>query len=267
MHNTAFELLGLNYTYLAFDVHPQYIEPALRGILALGISGVNVTVPHKENVMRFLDEVTGEASLIGAVNTVVSEGERLIGYNTDAFGFVESLKNYKDELQDQVVSLIGAGGGARAVVYGLVKFFRPKTINLVHRNPDRAASFMKYIKNILNFNDVRMVELFSSDLAEHLTNSKLIINATPVGMSPKDTESVIDAEEMITENQIVFDLVYNPLETKLLKLAKRRGARTINGLDMFIYQGAKSFEIWTNKQMPIEGVRRVIMEKMEGAEN
>ncbi len=265
LHNTAFELLGLDYTYLAFDVHPQYLELALRGVLALGISGANVTIPHKENIMRFLDEVAGEASLIGAVNTIVNEGERLIGYNTDAFGFVESLKLYKDELQDQIVSVIGAGGGAKAVVYGLVKFFRPKMVNIVHRNPERVESFRKYIKDMLNFNQVKTVELFSGDLGEQLAQSKLIVNATPVGMSPKEGESVIDAEEVFGDQQIVYDLIYNPLETKLLRAAKRRGARTINGLDMFIHQGAKSFEIWTNKQMPIEEIRSTIAEKMKGA--
>jgi shikimate dehydrogenase len=265
LHNTAFELLGLDYTYLAFDVHPQYLELALRGVLALGISGANVTIPHKENIMRFLDEVAGEASLIGAVNTIVNEGERLIGYNTDAFGFVESLKSYKDELQDQIVSVIGAGGGAKAVVYGLVKSFRPKMINIVHRNPERVESFRKYIKDMLNFNHVKTVELFSGDLGEQLAQSKLIVNATPVGMSPKERESVIDAEEVFGDQQIVYDLIYNPLETKLLRVAKRRGARTINGLDMFIYQGAKSFEIWTNKQMPIEEMKSTIVEKMKGA--
>jgi shikimate dehydrogenase len=262
MYNTAFEVLDLNYTYLAFDVHPQNVEAALRGVLALGIGGVDIATPHRENVMRFLDEVTGEASLIGAVNVIVNDGERLVGYNTDAFGFVESLRPYKDELQDQVVSLIGAGGGARAAVYGLVKSFRPKLVNLVHRNADRVAAFRKYVKEMLNFNDVRTVELFSKDVAENLANSKLIINATPIGMWPRDTESVIETDEVFSENQIVFDLVYTPLETKFLQLAKRRGARTISGLDMFVYRGAKSFEIWTDQQMPVEEIRKTITDKL-----
>ena len=144
----------------------------------------------------------------------------------------------------------------------MVKSFRPKSVNLVHRNAERAAAFRKYVKETLNFNEVRTVELFSTDVMEKLVNSKLIINATPIGMWPRNAESVIEAEEAFSEDQIVFDLVYTPLETKFLQLAKGRGSRTISGLEMFVYQGAKSFELWTDQQMPVEQVRKTIIDKL-----
>jgi shikimate dehydrogenase len=261
MHNTAFALLGLDYIYLAFDVHPHHIEAALRGISALGIVGANVTIPHKETVIPFLDEVAGEASLVGAVNTIVNEGERLVGYNTDIFGFVESLKEFKQELQDTVFTVIGSGGAARAVVYSLTRFFRPKVLYLINRDRGRAEMLRKYAKEKLNYDNVRVFELYSDDAPKKLEESTLIVNATSVGMFPKINECVID-ENVLHEDHIVYDLVYNPLETELIRRAAHNGARTMTGLDMLIYQGAKAFEMWTNQQMPLGEIKKVLIEQL-----
>lgn len=256
MHNTAFELLKMDYVYLAFDVQPQDLTEALDGLGALGILGVNVTIPHKESVIPLLDDLSSEAHAIGAVNTIVNDGARLLGHNTDVYGFVQMLKPSKRAIQGEEVSVIGAGGAARAVVYGLMTHFRPKFIHLLNRSVERASTLREFFTDSFGLQQIDVVDLYMPSVQEVLRQSKLIVNTTPLGMSPKTDDSPIRSGDCFRKGQILVDLVYNPLETKLMRMAKRRGVKTIGGLEMFLHQGARSFELWTNRKMPLEHIRR-----------
>ena len=256
MHNTAFELLKMDYVYLAFDVQAQNLKEALEGLTALGIVGVNVTIPHKETVIPLLDDLSSEARAVGAVNTIVCDGEKLSGHNTDVYGFVEMLKPSKRAIQGEEVSVIGAGGAARAVVYGLTTHFRPKFIHLLNRSVERASTLREFFTDSFGFQQIDVVDLYMPAAHEALLQSKLIVNTTPLGMSPKTDDSPIREDNCFSKGQILVDLVYNPLETKLIQMAKRRGAKTIGGLEMLLHQGARSFELWTNQKMPLEHIRR-----------
>ncbi len=259
MHNTAFEALHLNFVYLSFDLSPHYLADGLRGLVALGIAGVNVTIPHKETVIPLLDEIASDARAVGAVNTIVNDGDKLRGYNTDVDGFVETLKPYQAKIENNDVAIIGAGGAARAVVYGLINNFRPTSIHIINRSVERAQALSQSFAQSFGFKSIDAMDLYMPSSLEALSTSKLIINATPIGMTPKINESSIETGDAFTKGQLLLDLVYNPIETKLMRLAKARGVKTISGLEMLIHQGAKSFELWTNSKMPIEKVREVLV--------
>lgn len=258
MHNIAFELLDLNYIYLPFDVPMSSLKDAVKGMIALGIKGFNITIPHKENIIPFLKNVSEEASIIGAVNTVVNDNGVLNGFNTDVHGIVETLIPFKDEITNEEVSIIGAGGATRSAVYALVRNFKPKHINVINRTEQKAETLKDYFKTKMHFNGIKVFQLYSPDMIEVLNNSKLIINTTSVGMSPNVDDTVITDPKSFVKDQIVFDIVYNPVKTKLLQLANSAGARTLNGLKMFVHQGAKSFELWTGVEMPVEKISKAL---------
>jgi len=258
IHNIALELKELDYIYLPFDVPGSYLKNAIKGMLALGIKGFNVTIPHKETIMQYLTNVSEEASIIGSVNTVVNELGKLTGYNTDVNGIYETLAPYKDEISGNDISIVGAGGAARAVIYTLVRHFKPKNIFLINRTEQRAEALKKYFYEKMRFEGFRSFELFPPELVDIFKDSKLIVNATSIGMFPDVDDTITTLEDSFCEGQIVFDLVYNPPQTKLLKLAASKGAITLDGLTMLIYQGAKAFELWTGEQMPIEQVNKAL---------
>jgi shikimate dehydrogenase len=258
MHNITFELLSLNYIYLPFDVPITNFKDAVKGIVALGIKGFNVTIPHKENIIPFLKNVSEEASIIGAVNTVVNDNGVLSGFNTDVTGIIETLLPFKDEILNEEVSILGAGGAARSAIYALIRHFKPGRINIINRTEQKSESLKDYFKTRMHFNQLKSVQLFTPDLTDILKNSKLIINTTSVGMSPNVDDSVINELQAFTKDQIVFDIVYNPVKTKFLQTAQNSGAKTINGLKMFVHQGAKSFELWTGVQMPVDKIFRAL---------
>jgi shikimate dehydrogenase len=266
IHNSAFCELGLDFLYLPFDVHPQNLKSALRGLTALGIVGVNITIPHKENVIPLLDEVVSEARAIGAVNTIVNDGEKLRGYNTDIIGVAETLRPYAAEIEGREVAIIGSGGGARAVVYVLIHQFKPRYIHIVHTDIEYAIALRKFLLENFGFKNISAVDLYMPATIAKLKSSTLIVNATPVGMYPKTDESLVETPEAFHSQQIVFDLIYNPIKTKFLRFAESQGARIIGGLDMLLHQAAKSFELWISKPMPIEKIRTILFDtiaKME----
>ena len=230
IHGTAFKLTKQNYAYFAFDVLQKNLHDALKGIQALGIVGVNVTVPHKEAVMEFLDEISADARLVGAVNTVYIQNDLLVGHNTDIDGAVAALKPYRDQIADQNVTIFGAGGGARAVVYSLIAYFRPAQINVINRDTSRAELLKKFFADSQNYRNIRVVELHNNDEGSVVEASRLIVNATQVGMSPAINENIMVQDNRDYGGKIFFDLVYNPVETSFLKSAKKRDAATISGL-------------------------------------
>ena len=258
IHNAAFEIKKLDYIYLPFDVTKSNLKSAIKGMSILGVKGFNVTIPHKENILDMLNTISEEASIIGAVNTVVNDHGELNGYNTDVYGVTETLAPYKKDISGSVVSVIGAGGGSRAVLYSLIRNYKPKKIYLINRNEQKAESLKSYFSEKIKFDSIQTKELFPPDLVEIFQSSKLVINATSVGMFPEMDDSITDLCESFKKGQIVFDLVYNPVKTKFLKLAQKQNAEIVDGLNMLIYQAARSFELWTGEEMPQEQVKNSI---------
>ena len=256
IHNVAIELKGIDYIYLPFDIPASNLKNAFRGMISLGIRGFNVTIPHKENILQYMNNVSEESSIIGAINTVVNDLGKLSGYNTDVNGILETLNPYKEEIFGNEISVIGAGGAARAVIYTLIRFFKPSKIYLINRTEQRADALKNYFQDKMKFNSFKTKELFPPDLVDIFKNSKLIVNATSVGMFPDVDDSITELANSFTKGQIVFDLVYNPVQTNLLNLAASNGAIALSGLKMLVYQAAKSFELWTGEAMPVEQVYR-----------
>lgn len=242
MHNAGFNYLGLDIIYLPFSVHPRDLGIAIKSLSALGFIGINVTVPHKQTVMKYLDIITPSAKMIGAVNTILVKGKKLIGHNTDGIGFVKSLGR---SLRGKTMFLLGAGGAGRAVavqsaISGLGRIFiADKMVNrakdLARCVPGCEAIVVKKIKDALQESDI-------------------IVNATPIGLNPSDPISI--PAEWIPKNRLVYDLIYNPKKTKLLR--EVRGCKTLNGLGMLLYQGVSSFEVWTSRRAPVDVMRRAI---------
>ncbi len=264
IHNVAFEIKKLDYLYLPFDVPAANLGNALKGMVALGIKGFNVTIPNKVNIMQLLNNVSDEAAGVGAVNTVVNDLGRLTGYNTDVFGVLKSLDKYKNSLAGNKVTVIGAGGSARAVVYTLIKYFKPSCINIVNRTEQRSEAIRKYFSEKMKFDSIQCFELFPDNLQEIFHDSKLIVNATPVGMFPEVDEAVVSQPEYFNKDQVVFDLVYNPSKTKLLSLASKQGAHLINGIEMLVNQASKAFQLWTGETMPVPELIRSLEMMLEG---
>jgi len=264
MHNRAFEYLDLDWIYLPFDVAPQNLGEAIRGIKGLGIRGLNVTIPHKERVIPFLDEVSPEAEAIGAVNTILNEDGRLIGHNTDIPGFVHPLKEFEEELKGKKAVVFGAGGASKAVIYGLLKHFDLSEISIINRTLEKAERLAAKFRS--ESPQIKAFRLTEENLREQVPSASLVVNATSVGMSPDVDGSIIKEKGLLRKGQIVYDLIYNPLETKLLKMAKERGAIPINGLEMLLQQGAESFKIWTGIQMPLDSIREELKFELEEKE-
>jgi len=256
IHNVAFQFKNLDYIYLPFDVITDNLGAALKGIVALGIDGLNVTIPHKEKIIKYMDELSEETKIIGAINTIINDHGKLKGYNTDVHGILETLSPYKDDITGAKVSVIGAGGGARAVLYTLIRYFKPDEITIVNRTVQRADTLQNYFSEKMLYGNFKTKDLFPPDLIETFNSSNLIVNATPAGMFPDLNDSPTNLEESFYNGQLIFDLIYNPPETKLLKMAKKQGAEVISGIKMLVHQAAKSFELWTGEEMPVEKLSR-----------
>jgi shikimate dehydrogenase len=209
-----------------------------------------------------MSKVSEEASLVGAINTVLIEDGKLFGYNTDVAGALETLYAYRKEITGNECVVIGAGGSARAVIYTLIKHFRPSRIHLVNRTEQRAETLRQFFKTKMKFDSFTVNELIPPDIKELVKGSALVINATSVGMYSDEDDAVLTQKDIFTKDQIVFDLVYNPTQTKLLKLAQSSGARTVDGIKMLVNQAAKSFEIWTGEKMPVEQVEKALLLKL-----
>jgi shikimate dehydrogenase len=188
------------------------------------------------------------------VNTVVNDHGKLTGYNTDANGILETLLPFKEKISGTKVSVIGAGGSARAVIYTLLRHFKPEEINIINRTQQKADTLMNYFSLKMRYDSFHTYELFPPDNLDILADSKLIVNATTIGMFPDVEDSITDIEESFNEDQIVFDLIYNPTKTNFLKMAEQQGAKVVGGLKMLISQAAKSFELWTGSEMPVNEI-------------
>jgi shikimate dehydrogenase len=262
MHNAAFQKLGLDYIYLPFRVQPNQLKQAVAGFRALNVRGFNVTIPHKVAVMPLLDKLDPLAEKIGAVNTVVNDKGRLTGFNTDAEGFLRALVAKGFQPKNKKVVVLGAGGASRAISYILAQQGANLTILNRQQELDWALNIARFISK--NFKQkVEALEL--SHLAEVLP-ADLLVNATSVGMSPNAKATPAPAR-LLKGVPLVFDIVYNPIKTRLLKDAIAAGANTISGVDMLAWQGALAFEKWTGKKAPLDLTRRTAVKMLERYED
>ena len=258
MQTAAFKALGIDAVYVPFDVDPENLGEAVNGLRALNVKGFNVTIPHKEGVIEYLDFVDEDAEFLGAVNTVKNEEGQLTGYNTDADGFLQSLIEEGIELEGKRITMFGAGGAARAVGYAVLKG-GAKFLNVVNRNFSKG----KVVGELLGKRgNVLVFPLKENTIATLLKDTDIVINTTSVGMKPDDPP--LFDYSLIPEGLTVVDIIYNPAKTPLLKAAKEKGCKTVNGLGMLIHQGAIAFKIWTGKEAPVEVMKKILKEELYG---
>lgn len=259
MHNSAFDELKMNYVYVPFHVKAEDLQAAVDGFKALGIAGINITIPHKQRIIPMLDEISKEAEMIGAVNTLVFEDDSIIGYNTDARGFIEAMYEVVDEEITGSAVVIGAGGAARAVVVGLVNAgFSPITI--ANRTTSKAIELAEQIERK---SDAILlgIGLYDAKLPDAITNANLLVNATSAGMD-LSRPLIIDSD-WLHKDLIVYDIIYTPPNTKLLMAAEKKGLQTIKGLGMLVHQGAISFKLWTDISPPVETMRNALIKALD----
>ncbi|MFZ7945474.1 MULTISPECIES: shikimate dehydrogenase [Bacillaceae] len=257
MLNDLFSFYQMDAHYLPFQVKPEDLGDAVKGLRAIGVGGFNVTIPHKSAIIPFLDVVDDLAASIGAVNTVVNEDGKLIGYNTDGPGFLKSLNPYVPSVSGQRILVIGAGGAARGIYFAMAQA-KPMVIDIANRTLERAV---KLIEDCPYDSSSKALSL--KEASENIGEYDLIIQTTMIGMSPKISAQPLSLDKL-REQSIVCDIIYNPLETQLLQDAVSKGARTQTGVDMFVYQGALAFEKWTGIFPDVERMRENVLLQLGG---
>ena len=246
MHNAAFQKLGMDWAYVAFDVNPNDLPSAIEGAKSLNIKGFNVTIPHKIEVMQQLNDLDEVAGLIGAVNTI--DFKNLKGYNTDGIGAVRAIEEVSS-IENKNVVVAGAGGASRAISFYLAKF-GASSITILNRNVNRAQNLADDVLKSDLIGDVGSDSI--SEINKYLSNADILVDTTPLGMDPHIDDAPIAKAEDMHDNLVVFDAVYNPHETVLIKEAIKAGAKPVYGIKMLLYQGAESFKIWTGRDAPID---------------
>lgn len=257
MHNSAFETLGLDYVYLCFDVDTSNLKTAVEGLKALGIKGFNCTFPDKNMMCELADELSPAAEMIGAVNTVLNSGGRLIGHNTDGIGYMMSVKDAGYNIIGKKMTLLGAGGAASAIcaqaaidgvseidIYSIKDEFWNRAVHMV----DSINKKTNCKAGLYEFND-------STSFKASVASSAILTNGTSVGLAPKQDNCPVTDLSVFRQELIVSDVIYNPKETKLLRLAREAGCNTFNGMYMLLYQGAEAFKIWTGMDMPVSEIK------------
>ena len=254
----ALDAAGIDARYEGWETAPGDLESRLESFRSEGFVGASVTIPHKESVMPFLDDVSETAKLIGSVNTIVSDGGRLIGHNTDAPGFLRGLKEQGGfEAQGKRVVVVGTGGAGRAVVFGLAGE-GVSSMMLVNRTVSRAERLGAEVLRVYPGLDLSVEGEIPAG-----TKYDLLVNGTSVGMRHTAMEDASPVpRERIVPGALVYDLIYNPEETVLLKLAREEGAKTLGGLPMLVYQGAEAFELWFGRKAPVEAMFKAAREAM-----
>lgn len=249
MHNAAFASCGMDWCYLPFAVPPEALADALRGVRALGLRGVNATVPHKQALLSLVDDLTPEARAIGAVNTILVD-DHLTGHNTDAAGFMRALRGAGCDPRGCRALVLGAGGAARAIGYGLAQ--AGARLTLLNRTPERAAALAADLQAALPGAVVAHGPLTAAALARLAPGVELVVNTTSVGMWPHTDAAPWPEEVAFPPGALLFDLIYNPAETRLMTMARAQGARVENGLMMLVHQGAEAFWLWTGVEPPVD---------------
>jgi shikimate dehydrogenase len=260
IQNASFRHLGLDYVYVAFNVQPEELKGAILGVKSLGIYGLNVTMPHKISIIQYLDELDVDAKRAGSVNTILNLNGKLIGYTTDGIGALNALKYAGVDPSGKKIVILGAGGASRSISFALAKW--ACEIVVLNRTLEKAMMLVNDVKRALGAEtNIRASQFNDENLRMEIENADILINATSIGMKPKEAETPVK-REFLRRDLVVFDIVYDPLETRLLREAKIIGAKTIDGLSMLIHQGAVSFEIWTGFKAPIEVMREAALKKI-----
>jgi shikimate dehydrogenase len=261
IQNAAFDHLGLNYVYVAFRVKSDSLEGAILSMRSLGLHGLNVTMPHKIDVIQYLDELDETAENVGSVNTILNKGGTLVGHTTDGIGAVSALRHNGGDPSGKEIVLLGAGGASRSVSFTLAEEARELVI--LNRTIEKAETLTEDLADFLGDDSkVRAAKLSNDNLKKELRDADILVNATSVGMYPENRETLVD-RTLLRPDLVVFDLVYEPLETRLLREARETGARTVDGLTVLVHQGAASFEIWTSVNAPIEVMTEAAMRELQ----
>ncbi|MDD3114329.1 MAG: shikimate dehydrogenase [Anaerovibrio sp.] len=246
MQNAGIRAAGLDYVYIAMPVLNEELAQAVTGLKALGFRGFNVTIPHKQAIMPYLDEIHEDAQIIGAVNAVLNDNGHLIGYNTDVIGFIQGMKDRGFQPAGRQALLLGAGGAARAIIWGLIKE-NVKSLTIGVRNAAKAQQVAEYFGKYM---DIHILDWHSAEFAAALGQAELLINSTPLGMVPRtDAMPPVDWSR-VDPQAFVYDIIYTPAETLFLKAARQHGCRTLNGEAMLVGQGAEAFRLWTGNTLP-----------------
>ena len=259
MHNAAFSRLNIDAAYLPFLVEKGKLRQAISALKRTGISGFNVTVPFKSECIKYLDRIDPVAKAIGAVNTVVNKDRKLIGYNTDCTGFLRSVKedlSFSPKGRD--IFLLGAGGAARAVAFGLAKS-NAKTIMIYDIMPLKVNALITDVKK--SFPAVDIIASGFKDMPRLIQGCRLLVNCTPVGMRSKDPLPI--KAKLLHKGLKVYDIVYTPLKTRLVKTAEGKSIKAVNGINMLLYQGVLAFELWTGRKAPVSLMRKELMDNLK----
>ncbi|WP_422443924.1 shikimate dehydrogenase [Thermoanaerobacterium sp. DL9XJH110] len=256
MQNTAFEICGIDFIYVPFQIKPEDLERAVRNMPVYNFCGANVTMPYKTEVIKYIDEIDELAKAIGAVNTLVVRDNKIIGYNTDGPGFIRSLRNERGiDPRNASFLIIGAGGAARGLAVTLA-FEGAKHIFITNRTFEKAEALTRDVNNILN-GVAEALPLESHELSRAAESCQVIINTTSVGMYP-NTEEMPVAETILRPDLLVCDVIYNPLKTRLLNTAEKKGCSILTGVGMLVNQGAEAFRLWTGLKPPLGSMFEVV---------
>jgi len=258
MHNAAFKELNLDFVYVAFTVRKDELKNAIAGARSLQVHGLNVTMPHKTAIMKHLDEIDPTAKSIGAINTVLNAEGKLVGYITDGVGAIKALKENSVSLEGKKLLLLGAGGAAKAIAFHAAQ--EVEELEILNRTAQKANDLAEALHKKFD-KKVSGNMLSSETIKKELEDTDILVNATSVGMHPNVNQSLVDST-WLRPDLYVMDIIYNPLETKLAKDAKSVGANVVSGIEMLVYQGAVSFEIWTNRPAPVKVMKEAILNKL-----
>ncbi len=260
LHNAAFHAADLNYAYVAFRV--EEVGPAVAGLRALNVQGASVTIPHKVSVIDHLDRLDEGAERIGAVNTIANQGDALVGYNTDGDGALDAMRGAGFDPAGRRVLILGSGGAARGIAFTLAAKAEPAVLGILGIETPEVDRLVQDLGERTSC-PTRGGSLSKDALARAMKGADALINCTPVGMDPRSDESLVPAD-LMGQGLFVFDVVYNPLRTRLLQEAESRGLKTLSGIEMFICQAAAQFELWTGAPAPREVMRAAIESRMGG---
>ncbi|MBI2860473.1 MAG: shikimate dehydrogenase [Chloroflexi bacterium] len=261
MHNAAFAALGIDYIYLPFRVRKEHLGRAMDGVRGLNIRGMNVTIPHKIEVMAFLDEIEPLARRIGAVNAITNDDGFLTGSNTDAGGFIQALLEHGAKPAGRKAVVLGAGGASRAISFALAE--KGARLVILNRHPERARDLARQISDLSP--GIEAGGLSEEDLSAAMRDAEILVNTTSAGMTPEASLTPVPVG-LLRPGLTVFDIVYNPAETRLLREARAAGAAVIGGVDMLAWQGALAFEKWTGRKAPVGLMKQAAMRAL-GHEN
>ena len=257
MQNAAFEALNLDFVYVALRVRREELRDAIMGIRSLNLYGLNVTTPHKTAILKYLDEINPTAKSVGAVNTILHDQGRITGYNTDGIGAMNALKENGIPPYGKKLLLLGAGGAGKSIAFSAAQ--EVDELVILNRTHQKARALAKTLCQVNK--NVKGNTLSTDTLEEELKDTDILINATSVGMHPNINKSPVP-KSLLHPNLWVMDLIYTPIKTKLAKDAEARGANLISGVEMLIYQGAVSFEIWTQHPAPVDVMKRNVLDRL-----